>query len=173
MFLIKYFSNRMNITNFMIILFNMNVFFLFIYQNINFFYGLLYALISLIASYFSDLFKKNSHEVILIKDGNINFHELVNHYSYYKLINYLKWRRIKLNEVAYCIMKNNHLTIIKNKSFDFPVSIILDGKIVDENLPLINKNKKWLQGELLKKHLLIQSINYAYYRNDKIYFVNN
>ena len=171
--LVKYYSNRMNITNFIVILFNMNICFLFIYKDINFLYGILVLISSLIVSYFFSLFNKNNKEVILIKDGNINFHELVNYYSYYKLIRYLKRHHIKLDEIAYCIKKNNDLVVIKNKGINFPVSLIVDGKLINENLRLINKSKEWLTRELLENHLLIKDIEYAYFKKDKVYFINN
>lgn len=113
--LIKYFQSNMTITSFIIILFNMNVFFFFIYHEINFIYGLLFLIISLILYYFINLFNNEQKEVILIRKGNINFHETINNYSYHKLINYLKRHHINLNEVDYCIKRGNRLTIIKDK----------------------------------------------------------
>ena len=171
--LLKYFRNKMNITNFIIILFNMNIYFIFIYKDINFIYGILVLLISIIFSYSFSFFNKNKEEVILIKDGNINFHELVNYYSYYKLVKYLKIRNIKLDEISYCIKKNNNLIIIKNKDINYPISLIIDGKLITENLKLINKNKDWLNKELLEKNMLIKDIEYAYFKKDKVYFINN
>ena len=172
-FLIKYLLKRMNIIAFIMILFNMNVYLFFIYKNINFFYGILVAIISLILIYFLNMFSSNNNEIILIKDGNINFHELINHYSYNRLVNYLRLRHITLDEIAYCVKKNNNLTIIRNKDIGYPVSIIIDGKLITENLKLINKNKDWLMNELLEKHLLIKDIDYAYFKKNKIYFINN
>ena len=172
-FLIKYYSNKMNITNFIVILFNMNIYFLFIYKDINFLYGILVLISSLIISYFFSLFNKNNQEIVLIKDGNINFHELLNHYSYYKLIKYLKRHHIKLDEVSYCIKKNNNLVIIKNKDINFPISLIVDGKLINENLKLINKDKDWLTRELLENNLLVKDVEYAYFKKNKVYFINN
>ena len=171
--LIRYFINRMNIISFCVILFNMNVFLFFIYQNINFLYGILVSIVSIILLYFIELFNKDSKEIVLIKDGNINFHELINNYSYFKLISYLKLHHYHLDEIAYCIKKNNHLTIIKNKNISFPISLILDGKLINENLSLINKSEEWLKKELLKRNLLIKNVDYAYFKQNKIYFVNN
>ena len=172
--LINYFKDKMNYISFLTILFYMNVVFILIYQNINFIYGIIIMLIMIVLYKLQLLFTKNNKEIILIKDGNINFHELINSYSYSKLIYYLKIRHIKIDEVAYCIMKNNQLIVIKNNLTDsLPINIVLDGKILENNLKLINKNKEWLQEELLKRHLLIKNIDYAYYRKNKIYFINN
>jgi len=114
LFLVKYFQNKMSITSFIIILFNMNTFFIFIYQNINYLYGLLLLIISLILYYFINLFDLQNKEIILIKNGNINFHEIINNYGYYHLINYLKRHHIKLEEVNYCLKRGHKLIIIKN-----------------------------------------------------------
>ena len=173
MVLIKSFYDNMSILSFIIILFNMNVTFIFIYKNISFIYGLLVIIISLILYYFINLFNKTNEEIILIKDGNINFHELVNHYNYYKLINYLKFHHLKLNEIAYCIKKGNKLMVIKHKNILFPISLIIDGKIINENLKLIKKKELWLKEELAKRNMPINSIDYAYYKNNSVYFINN
>ena len=78
----------------------------------------------------------------------------------------------KLDEVNYCVKKNNNLIVIKNDYIkSYPVSIIVDGMLMEENLKLIRKNKKWLQDELLYRHLLIKNIDYAYYKNNNIYFI--
>ena len=114
-FLIKYFQNKMTITSLIIILFNLNIYFFFIYRDINFMYGLLFFTFSITLYQFINLFDKQQKEVILISNGNINFHEIINHYSYHRLINYLKKRHIKLSEVDYCLKIGNKLTIIKNQ----------------------------------------------------------
>ena len=171
--IIYYYKDKMTINNFIMILFNMNVFVLFIYQNINFIYGIMVFIISIVISNFISLFNKTNKEIILIKNGNINFHELINNYSYHKLINYLKIHHIHLDEIEYGILKNNKLLIIKSNNTNYPVSIIVDGKLLDTNLKLINKKEKWLNDELIKRNLLIKNIDYAYYKNNNIYFVNN
>ena len=172
-FLVKYLKYQMNTISFIVMLFNVNIFSIMIYQNINFIYGIMVCIISLISLYFFNMFTKDNKEIILIKNGNINFHELLNNYSYYRLVNYLRLHRIHLDEVAYCIKKNNNLLVIKNRDISYPISIIIDGKLIDENLKLINKDEEWLKRELLEKNLLIKNIDYAYYKKNKIYFVNN
>ena len=113
--LVKYFYNKMTITSFIIIIFNMNVFFFFIYKDINFIYGLLFLIVSLILYYFINMFNTIEREIILIKDGRINFHEVINNYSYSKLIKYLKKHHIKLEEVSYCLKRGRKITIIKDQ----------------------------------------------------------
>jgi len=170
--LVLYFKNKFNIFTFIIILFNLNISFFFIYKDINYIYFIFISLLSILFYNFIYVFNHNNKEIILIREGNINFHEVIENYSFNKLYLYLKLRNIKLDEINYCIKKNNHLIIIKNNEIkSFPVSIIIDGILRDENLKLIHKNKKWLQEELLNNHLLINMIDYAYYKKDKIYFI--
>ena len=109
-----YFYHKITITSFIIVLFNMNVYFFFIYKNINFIYGLLFLIISLILYYFINLLIKENKEVLLIQKGNINFHEVITNYSYQKLINYLKHHKVKLDEVDYCLKRGNRITIIRD-----------------------------------------------------------
>lgn len=170
--LVSYLEKKKSFLSLIMILFNLQLSFILIYLNYNFLYGILSSIISITFFKFLEAFKENNNEVILIKEGNVNFHNIVNYYSFFKLMNYLKRRHVHLEEVEYCLKKNNHLIIIKNKETNgFPVSLIIDGNIKEYNLKLINKDKKWLQEELLKKHLLIKNINYAYYRNNQIYYV--
>ena len=116
--------------------------------------------------------KKVSEEHVLIKDGNICFHEVIKHYSFQKLVFEMKKRGLRLDEIAFCIKKDNELIVMKNKDIkSYPVSLIVDGELLEENLKLVNKNKKWLQEELLKNNLLIKKVNFAYYKQDKVYFV--
>lgn len=171
MLLVFYFHRKMNIYSFIIILFNLNISFFLIYQDESVILSMLVAIFSVFLYQFFMLFKE-SDEVILIKNGNINFHALIKNYSYFKLISYLKIRRIRLDEIAYCILKNNHLTIIKNKSIaSYPVSLIIDGKILKENLTLIKKDESWLKEELLKNNLLVKMVDYAYFKKNKVYFI--
>ena len=113
LFLIKYFYHNMTIISFIIILFDMNVFLFFIYQNINFLYGILILSVSLILYFFMNLMMHIEKEVILIQNGNINFHEIINNYSYDKLISYLHRHNLKLSDINYCFKRGNKLTIIK------------------------------------------------------------
>ena len=118
LFLVQYFYHKMTINSFIIIIFNMNVFFFFIYQNINYIYGLLFLIISLIMYYFINSITNANKEIILIQNGNINIHKVLNNYSYHKLVSYLKKHHIELNEVKLCLKKGNNLTIIKKSKMN-------------------------------------------------------
>ena len=150
----------------------MNISFFFLYQDLNFIYFLFLSILTILIYQFILLFKRKNKEIILIKEGNINFHAVINHYSLSKLVLYLKIRRIRIDEVEYCLLKGSHLFIIKNNSIKhYPVSIIVDGILQNDNLKLISKSEEWLKKELLNNHLLVKMVDYAYYKNNRIYFM--
>ena len=173
--LYKYF-NRVKITilDFLLLFFNINLYLILLFKDFNFIYGLISSiLIILIKELSLLLFKEKKHEkqIFLIKEGIINFHELVNNnYSYDKLINYLKRKKIKLDEIEYCILKDNKLTIIKNNDIkNYPISIIIDGKVIDQNIK--TKEINWLKLELNNNDL--KCIDYAYFKKDKLFFITS
>ena len=169
--LMYYFHYKMSLYRLIFILFNLNISFLLIYLDINVIYEIMIALITIILDLFINSFKKEEEDIVLIQNGNLLFQKIVKYYSYSKLISYLRKKKISLDEIACCIKSNNRLIIIKNQEIkSFPVNIILDGLIQEENLKLINKNDLWLKEELLKRNLLVQNIEYAYYRHHHLYF---
>ncbi len=167
-----YFRDKLNIYTFLILLFNMNISFFFLYKDLNFMYFLFLSIISILLYQIILLFRKKNQEIILIKNGNLNFHEIINYYSLNKLMLYLKIRRIRLDEIEYCLLKGSHIIIIKNNFIKhYPISIIIDGILQRDNLNLIKKDQEWLKRELLNNHLLIKMVDYAYYKDNKIYFM--
>ena len=169
--LMYYFHYKMSLYRLIFILFNLNISFLLIYLDINVIYEIMIALITIILDLFINSFKKEEEDIVLIQNGNLLFQKIVKYYSYSKLISYLRKKKISLDEIACCIKSNDRLIIIKNQEIkSFPVNIILDGLIQEENLKLINKNDLWLKEELLKRNLLVQNIEYAYYRHHHLYF---
>lgn len=113
LFLGLYFRKEINYFSFLIILFNMNLSIIMILKNINVLWEILFSLISIILYYFINLFNKENKEVILINHGIINFNKVINYYNYQKLMCYLKLRKIKLEDVLYCIKSNHRLVVVK------------------------------------------------------------
>ncbi len=172
--IVYYFRKRINIYSFLIILFNLNISFFFIYKEINIIYFILIVILSILLYNLLNINIKNDKEVIIVKNGNINFHELINNYSYFKFVNYLKIHHLKLDEIKYFIKKGNDIIVIKNEdNLKYPVSIILNGKIQEENLFFLKKNIDWLRNELLRNNILVNEIEYAYFLKNKIYFIKN
>ena len=120
--------------------------------------------------------KKIPKENILINRGIINFHELIKvGYSYYDLIYKLKKKGIdNPDEVDYCIKQNDDLIIFqKNSVKNYPISLIIDGNILKDNLFSLKKTIEWLEKKLDDNNLNINQVNYAYYKENQVYFITN
>lgn len=147
-----------------------------LYTNLNIIYTfLLYILV--IISYYLYLFLENKtikENNILINRGIINFNNLIKeNMTYNNLLFSLKKKGINNpGMVDYCIKKGNNLIVIpKNTIGEYPISIIVDGKIIKDNLFSINKTREWLDKKIKDNNLSLININYAYYKNKNIYFI--
>lgn len=147
-----------------------------LYTNLNIIYTfLLYILV--IISYYLYLFLENKtikENNILINRGIINFNNLIKeNMNYNNLLFSLKKKGINNpGMVDYCIKKGNNLIVIpKNTIGEYPISIIVDGKVIKDNLFSINKTREWLDKKIKDNNLSLININYAYYKNKNIYFI--
>lgn len=109
---------------------------------------------------------------ILIEQGKINIKELKN--NRLNLNDLLEELRLKeyynLGDIEYAILETgDQISIIPKSDMvpatrkdlkilpvqdKLPVTLILDGKINNKNLKLINKDESWLNGQLKKKNIL-------------------
>lgn len=158
----------------LIIILNIDLYSL--YTNLNIIYTfLLYILV--IISYYLYLFLENKtikENNILINRGIINFNNLIKeNMTYNNLLFSLKKKGINNpGMVDYCIKRGNNLIVIpKNTIGEYPISIIVDGKVIKDNLFSINKTKEWLDKKIKDNNLSLININYAYYKNKNIYFI--
>ncbi len=147
-----------------------------LYTNLNIIYTfLLYILV--IISYYLYLFLENKtikENNILINRGIINFNNLIKeNMTYNNLLFSLKKKGINNpGMVDYCIKRGNNLIVIpKNTIGEYPISIIVDGKVIKDNLFSINKTREWLDKKIKDNNLSLININYAYYKNKNIYFI--
>lgn len=175
----KYYNkNKINILNFLIMLFLLNIYIIFLDKDINIFIGMLVTLIIFFMErFYSYLFLKNNSEYnkdrIFIKNGNICFKNLVtNKYPYHKLIDEIKRKGVKdISKIDYCILYNDSLVIFSDNINNYPVNLIIDGKIIDNNLYALKKSKEWLMNNLSKNNLMIKDVSYAFYKDNEIYFL--
>ena len=158
----------------LIIILNIDLYSL--YTNLNIIYTfLLYILV--IISYYLYLFLENKtikENNILINRGVINFNNLIKeNMTYNNLLFSLKKKGINNpGMVDYCIKRGNNLIVIpKNTIGEYPISIIVDGKVIKDNLFSINKTREWLDKKIKDNNLSLININYAYYKNKNIYFI--
>ena len=73
-----------------------------------------------------------------------------------------------LSEVKYAVLENNgKLTAFKNSNF--PLPIIIDGKLDKEILKQINKDIIWINKQL--NNCDIKNVFYAYYENNTLHII--
>ena len=164
----------------LLFIFNISLFTL--YRGLNLLYTIILSLIVIIVYYLyiylykKDIVRKVNDDKVFINRGIINFKELIDAgYTYEGLLYNLRKRGIKNpNLVDYCIKKGNDLIIFKKNSVsNYPISIIIDGKIIKDNLFSLNKSLEWLDKKIDAANLELKNINYAYFKNKEVYFVTN
>ncbi len=175
-------KKEISILEIIILLFVFNISMFTIYFNLNIIYLLILSLIIIIIYYLytilirSDLNKVILDDNIFISRGIINFNALIkNKYSYERLLYRLRKQGINNpSQVDYCIKNGSDLIIFKKNSItNYPISIIIDGKIIKDNLFSINKTLEWLDKKINSNNLELKNINYAYFKNKDLYFITN
>ncbi|HIT21386.1 MAG TPA: DUF421 domain-containing protein [Candidatus Scybalousia intestinigallinarum] len=114
---------------------------------------------------------------VMINRGKINFKEMVKQrYNIDDLLTQLREQHVKsIEEVDYAILETSgKLSVFKkkdNRFGDYPLPLILDGKIQEDTLTQIQKTKKWLQKTLTEEHVNIEDIFYAFYQEKNIFII--
>lgn len=115
---------------------------------------------------------------LLISDGVINYHEMIKQrYSLDDLLLALRQKEIKdISQVEYAFLEpNGKLSIFKYKPLklkgNYPMPLIVDSKIEKDTLKHIKKSEQWLKSVLLIEKIELKDIFYAFYKNNKIYFI--
>ena len=183
-FTIYYLLNKkeIKILEIIVLLFIFNICIYSMNNNINIVYTVIISLIILSGYYLynylynMNINKKIKNENVLINRGIINFNNLIKEkISYNDLIYELKKKEIlDPSLVDYCIRLNNEFIVFqKNSIKNYPISLIIDGNILKDNLYSINKSIEWLSDKINENSLELKNINYAYYKKKEIYFVTN
>lgn len=126
----------------------------------------------------SDKFKQilDGKESVIINKGKLNFNEMVKQrYSLNDLLLQLRDKSIStIEDVEYAILETNgKLSVFekkKNKNV-FPLPLVIDGVIKDDNLKLIKKSTRWLKNALNNKNVLLKDVFYAFYKDSEIYII--
>jgi len=138
-------------------------------------FQLIIAKISLKNNNFRDII--DGKESVIISKGKLNFNEMIKQrYNLNDLLLQLREKQIRsIEEVDYAILENNgKLSIFTKDDKDkkvFPLPIVLDSIIQEDNLIYINKTKKWVLDVLKKKKINISDVFYAFYKNNQIYII--
>jgi len=174
-------KQQINILEIIFLLFIFNICIYSLYNNLTIINTLIISSIIIMFYYlycflYNKKISKIENNSVLINRGIINFNELIKeNYSYENLLYELKKQGIKNpNFVDYCIKRNNSLIVFqKNSVKNYPISLIIDGKVLKDNLFSINKSIEWLKRKIEENNLNLNQINYAYFKNQDIYFITN
>lgn len=121
--------------------------------------------------------KLDGKESVIINKGILNIKEMIKQrYTLNDLLLQLRDQSIRtIEEVDYAVLENNgKLSVFKKDDKDnniFPLPLIVDGNIEENNLLLINKSKRWLDNVLIEKKMNLKDVFYAFYKNKNVYFI--
>ena len=110
---------------------------------------------------------------VIIKNGIVNFSVMTKlRYSLDDLLSQLREKGVKnIEEVDYAILENSgNLSVFQNTK-DYPMPIILDGKIDYDVLREIGKNRKWIDNLIKKNNINVDNVFYAFYTKNKTYII--
>lgn len=114
---------------------------------------------------------------VIINRGKVNFSEMLKQrYNLDDLLMELRSNGIKsIEEVDYAILEVSGKLSIFKKDMDkeYPLPVILDGKVDEDVLMQIGKNKEWLEGVIEKEGYSLKEIFYGFYRNEELFFIKN
>lgn len=138
-------------------------------------FQIVFAKISLKSNKFRGVI--DGRESVIINNGKLEFNEMIRQrYNLDDLLIQLRDKGIRsIEEVDYAILETNgKLSVFEKKDENkniFPLPLILDGVIEEENLYYLNKNKKWIMSILKSKDISLDNIFYAFYTGDDIYII--
>lgn len=133
------------------------------------------SFISLKSSKIRNLF--DGYPSIIINRGKINFKEMVKQrYNMEDLLTQLREKNVRtIEEVDYAILETSgNLSVFRKDSKlcgEYPLPIILDGKIDYDTLKQINKSENWVKTTLLSDGTEISNVFYGFYRNKKLFLI--
>ena len=140
-------------------------------------FQIVFSFLSLKSNKFRDIL--DGKESVIISNGKLNFSEMKKQkYNLNDLLLQLRDKGIRtIEEVDYALKETNGKLSVFQKQDDnnnvFPLPLVLDGVIEENNLKFINKTRKWLNNELSKKKINLDNIFYAFYKDDDIYVIEN
>lgn len=114
---------------------------------------------------------------VIINRGKINFKEmLAQRYNLDDLLMELRSQGIKsIEEVDYAILEiSGRLSVfLKENDKNYPLPVILDGKVDEDVLVQINKSKKWIEEAVKNEGYCLDEVFYGFYRNNHMYLIKS
>lgn len=110
---------------------------------------------------------------VIIKNGKINFKEMVKlRYSLDDLVSQLREQSImSIEEVNYAVLENNGKLSVFKEQKEYPLPLVLDGKLDHKVLKEIKKDEKWFSSILNKNNIILENVFYAFYAKDKTFII--
>lgn len=122
--------------------------------------------------------RNNKHliveDVLLIRNGKLNFKELINkNIDLNSILLELKRKRISsIEEVELAFFDKDELIVFKrHNDLSFPIPIIVDGIIFDDTLNQIRRSREWLFDNIATNRIKIDDIIYGFYKNDRLVLI--
>lgn len=114
---------------------------------------------------------------VIINRGQINFEEMMlQRYNLDDLLVQLRSKGVKsIEEVDYAILETSgRLSIFKredDKNRLYPLPVVIDGKLQEDVLRQIGKDKVWLLEALRKENYQLEDVFYGFYQKKKLFLI--
>lgn len=114
---------------------------------------------------------------VIINRGKINFEEMLKQrYNLDDLLMELRSQGIKsMEEVDYAILEiSGRLSVfLREDNKDYPLPVIIDGKVDENVLRQINKSKNWLLDILQDEGYYLEEVFYGFYKDNEMFLIKN
>ena len=114
---------------------------------------------------------------VIIDRGKIKFKEMLKQrYNLDDLLMELRSNGVKsIEDVDYAVLEvNGRLSVFeKEKDKSYPLPLILDGKVDEDVLIQIGKNREWLDKVLKDEGYCLDDVFYGFYRNQEVFLIKN
>ena len=110
---------------------------------------------------------------VLINKGKINYRIMSKlRYSIDDLLSQIREKDINnINDINYAVLENNGKLSIFQDNNDYPLPLIVEGKIDKNTLTSIGKSYNWLTSIINEKQIKLKDIYYAFYNNTGIVII--
>lgn len=138
---------------------------------------LLQVIMSKLSFKYSDVRKfVDGEPSIIINRGKVNFSEMLRQrYNLDDLLVELRGQGIKsIEEVDYAVLEvSGKLSVFEKGDDNYPLPLILDGKIERDTLFQIGKDEDWLYRVIKDEKYELKDIFYGFYKDDEIFLIKN
>lgn len=114
---------------------------------------------------------------VIINRGKVDFKEMLKQrYNLDDLLMELRTNGIKsIEDVDYAVLEvNGTLSVFeKEKDKAYPLPLILDGRVDEDVLIQIGKDREWLDKVLKDEGYCLDDVFYGFYRNKEVFLIKN